>query len=61
MLCPRVDAADHIITWLARMVTNSGVKPGSPASEAIPALQKKTGGHNLSRHWQVLGVSLLLR
>jgi hypothetical protein len=56
MLCPRVDAADHIITWLARMVTNSGVKPGSPASEAIPALQKKTGGHNfdpvIGKYWE---------
>jgi len=45
----------HIITWLARMATNAGVEPGSPASVAIPKLQEKTGGHAfdpvVSKYW----------
>ena len=35
----------HIITWLARVVSNAGVEPGSPSSEMLPVLQKWTGGH----------------
>jgi hypothetical protein len=46
----------HIITWLARMVTNVGVAPGTPAAEALPKLQAKTGGHNfdpaLAKYWE---------
>lgn len=48
--------AVHIITWLARIATCAGVKPGSPASEVVPALQKKTGGHAfdpvLGKYWE---------
>lgn len=47
---------DHIITWLARMITNAGVEPGSPSSVAIPKLQQKTGGHNfdpvIGKYWE---------
>lgn len=45
----------HIITWLARTVTNTGVEPNSPASVAIPKLQEYTGGHNfdpvIGKYW----------
>ncbi|KAK8864266.1 hypothetical protein IAR55_001512 [Kwoniella newhampshirensis] len=37
----------HLITWLSRTITNTGVEPGSPASVAMPKLQEYTGGHNL--------------
>ncbi|KAK6910271.1 hypothetical protein L486_00066 [Kwoniella mangroviensis CBS 10435] len=37
----------HLITWLARTITNTGVEPDSPASVAIPKLQEYTGGHNI--------------
>ncbi|WVR07180.1 hypothetical protein IAU60_004221 [Kwoniella sp. DSM 27419] len=37
----------HLITWLARTITNTGVEPGSPASVAIPKLQEYTGGYNI--------------
>ncbi|OCF40464.1 hypothetical protein I317_05702 [Kwoniella heveanensis CBS 569] len=37
----------HIITWLARTITNTGVEPGSKADVAIPKLQEYTGGHNI--------------
>jgi len=37
----------HIITWLSRVISNTGVEPGSPASKAIPVLQKWTGGHEI--------------
>ena len=47
---------DHIITWLARTITNTGVEPGSPASVAIPKLQEYTGGHNfdpvIGKYWE---------
>jgi len=35
----------HLITWLARTVTNTGVEPNSPASVVMPKLQEYTGGH----------------
>jgi hypothetical protein len=47
---------DHLITWLARVVSNAGVEPGSPASEALPVLQKWTGGHAfdpvIGKYWE---------
>lgn len=50
------EGADHIITWLARTVTNTGVEPNSPASVAIPKLQEYTGGHNfdpvIGKYWE---------
>ncbi|GFZ44094.1 hypothetical protein JCM24511_01815 [Saitozyma sp. JCM 24511] len=45
----------HIITWLARTITNTGAEPGSPSSVAIPKLQQKTGGHGfdpvIAKYW----------
>lgn len=50
------NVTDHLITWLARTITNTGVEPGSPASVAIPSLQKWTGGHEfdpaVGRYWE---------
>jgi hypothetical protein len=47
---------DHIITWLARIITCTGVEPGSSASTALPVLQKWTGGHEfdpaLGKYWE---------
>jgi len=47
---------DHLITWLARVASNAGVEPGSPASEALPVLQKWTGGHAfdpvIGKYWE---------
>jgi hypothetical protein len=37
----------HLITWLARVVTDAGVPPGQLSGVAIPALQKKTGGQEI--------------
>ncbi|KIR67179.1 hypothetical protein I312_102515 [Cryptococcus bacillisporus CA1280] len=34
----------HLITWLARTITNAGVEPGTNVDEAIKKLQAKTGG-----------------
>jgi hypothetical protein len=46
----------HIITWLARVISNTGVEPNSPASKAIPELVKWTGGHNfdpvIGKYWE---------
>jgi len=45
----------HIITWLARTISNTGVEPGSPASVAMPKLREFTGGHSfdpvISKYW----------
>lgn len=52
----RADAPVHIITWLARTITNTGAEPGSPSSVAIPKLQQKTGGHGfdpvIAKYWE---------
>ncbi|OXM82025.1 hypothetical protein C364_00132 [Cryptococcus neoformans Bt63] len=34
----------HLITWLARTITNTGVEPGTNVDQAIKKLQAKTGG-----------------
>ncbi|KAK4687342.1 hypothetical protein P7C73_g2777, partial [Tremellales sp. Uapishka_1] len=45
----------HIITWLARTISNTGVEQGASAAEALPVLQKRTGGHGfdpvLGKYW----------
>ncbi|CAD6587739.1 MAG: hypothetical protein TREMPRED_004834 [Tremellales sp. Tagirdzhanova-0007] len=45
----------HMITWLSRTITNTGVEPGSPSSEVIPKLQEYTGGHTfdpvVGKYW----------
>ena len=46
----------HMITWLSRTITNTGVEPGSPSSEVIPKLQEYTGGHTfdpvVGKYWE---------
>ena len=46
----------HVISWLSRTITNTGVEPGSPASVAIPKLQEYTGGPEydpvLAKYWE---------
>ncbi|ODN82170.1 hypothetical protein, variant 1 [Cryptococcus amylolentus CBS 6039] len=37
------EADFHLITWLARTITNAGVEPGTNADDAIKQLQAKTG------------------
>jgi hypothetical protein len=50
------DLPDHIITYLARVITCTGVEPGSDAATALPVLQKWTGGHEfdpaLAKYWE---------
>ncbi|RSH89770.1 hypothetical protein EHS25_001756 [Saitozyma podzolica] len=38
------EADFHVVTWLARTITNAGVAPNTPASIAIPELEARTGG-----------------
>ncbi|KAL7421738.1 hypothetical protein Q5752_003509 [Cryptotrichosporon argae] len=49
------EADFHIIAWLARTITNTGVEPGTPAADALPKLQAITGGHAfdpvLGKYW----------
>nr|XP_019010793.1 uncharacterized protein I206_04096 [Kwoniella pini CBS 10737]OCF49574.1 hypothetical protein I206_04096 [Kwoniella pini CBS 10737] len=46
----------HIITWLSRTITNTGVEPSSPSNIVIPKLKEYTGGHNLDpvigKYWE---------
>ncbi|TYJ55926.1 hypothetical protein B9479_003310 [Cryptococcus floricola] len=37
------EADFHLITWLARTITNAGVEPGTNVDDAIKQLQAKTG------------------
>lgn len=52
----RLTTPDHIITWLARQLSNLGAEPGEPSEKAIPRLQKATGGHNfdpvIGKYWE---------
>ncbi|WVQ82235.1 hypothetical protein IAT38_004363 [Cryptococcus sp. DSM 104549] len=43
----------HLITWLARTITNAGVEPGTEPQEAIKKLQAYTGGERFD---PVIGV-----
>jgi hypothetical protein len=41
------DTPVHVITWLARVVSDAGAAPGSVSGAAIGAVQKKTGGQEI--------------
>jgi hypothetical protein len=48
--------AVHVVTWLARTITNAGVAPNTPASIAIPELEARTGGASfdpvIAEYWE---------
>lgn len=37
----------HLITWLARILTDAGAKPGSVSGEAFKALQARIGSETI--------------
>jgi hypothetical protein len=37
----------HVITWLARVITDAGGKPGSVSGEALAALQQRIGPESI--------------
>lgn len=38
---------DHLITWLARIITDAGGKAGSVSGEAFAALQNRIGSETI--------------
>ncbi|RSH80183.1 hypothetical protein EHS25_007193 [Saitozyma podzolica] len=49
------EADFHVVTWLARTISNAGVSPNSPSSVTIPKLNERTGGDSydpvIARYW----------
>ncbi|KAL1413633.1 hypothetical protein Q8F55_001411 [Vanrija albida] len=41
------EADYHLITWLARIITNAGVQPNSISGVALKAVQERTGGQEI--------------